>query len=347
MEIRSVQLTGGSSYVITLPKEWVKSSNIKKNDSLGIHIQNDGTLLITPKITEEHIQKIKRFDITNIQKQSYLMRHLIAAYIAGYTMIEVFSTQRISPQYRSTIREFTQLTIGQEIVEETDTSIILKDLLNPVEMPFDRTIKRMHIIVKGMHDDTVRSLKTQDKNLAKDIITRDNEVDRLHWLIARQYNSIMQNMSLSEKMNTTIELSSTYFLISRIIERIGDHVVKIANNILSFEEISDNSEIISKISTASNKAQEIFTQSINSFFRKDIKSSNENIETVETLHTLCEEIDKLALQQKGPLAISIGNIVESIRRIGEYAEDISEHIINYLIDIDKKLKILAENKTDS
>jgi len=38
------------------------------------------------------------------------------------------------------------------------------------------------------------------------------------------------------------------------------------------------------------------------------------------------------LQQKGIVAISIGYIADSIRRIGEYAEDISETVINYLIN---------------
>ncbi|GAG48430.1 unnamed protein product, partial [marine sediment metagenome] len=51
MEIRRVQITGGSSYVITLPKEWIKSTNVKKNDPLGLIPQSDGTLLITSKMT--------------------------------------------------------------------------------------------------------------------------------------------------------------------------------------------------------------------------------------------------------------------------------------------------------
>jgi phosphate uptake regulator len=59
MEIRRVQLTGGSSYIITLPKEWINSVHIKKNDPLGMHIQSDGTLLITPKITQEY-KRIRR-----------------------------------------------------------------------------------------------------------------------------------------------------------------------------------------------------------------------------------------------------------------------------------------------
>ena len=44
MEIHRVQVTGGSSFVLTLPKEWITTSNIKKNDPLSIHIQSDGTL---------------------------------------------------------------------------------------------------------------------------------------------------------------------------------------------------------------------------------------------------------------------------------------------------------------
>ena len=55
MEVRKVQKTGGSSYIITLPKEWVNSSNIKKNDALGMIVQTDGTLLITPKTIKEKI----------------------------------------------------------------------------------------------------------------------------------------------------------------------------------------------------------------------------------------------------------------------------------------------------
>ena len=65
--------------------------------------------------------------------------------------------------------------------------------------------------------------------------------------------------------------------------------------------------------------------------RKDILASNKNIESARKLVAQCEEINELALKQKGTIAISIGYIVESIRRIGEYAQDISETAINYLV----------------
>jgi phosphate uptake regulator len=331
MEIRRVQMTGGSSFVITLPKEWANSLKIKKNDPLGLIAKSDGTLLITPRITGAQTQKIKEFEVNDRTKQTYLLRQLIGAYIEGYTIIKIKSTNRLPPFIVAITRKFTEIAIGQEVVEETSTSITIKDLLNPVEMPFSSTIKRMHIIVKSMHEDTMRALETGNKTLAEEVKTRDNDVDRLHWLIARQHNTILQNVSLAEKMNITIGMSSTCFLISRIIERIGDHVVRIAQNIISISNDKLNQKTIDQIQSTSNLALNIFNKSIESFFRKNIQAANENIETVTKLEQLCQEINTSALKQEGAVAISLGYIVESIRRIGEYAEDISETVINHLI----------------
>ena len=80
---------------------------------------------------------------------------------------------------------------------------------------------------------------------------------------------------------------------------------------------------------------EIFNKSITSFLRKDVKAANETIDSVSKLETKCKEINKLALKQKGEHVISIGYVVESIRRIGEYSGDISENVINHLTGEEK------------
>jgi len=49
IETRKVQKTGGSSYIISLPKVWIDKHGVKKNDTLGILSQPDGNLLITPQ----------------------------------------------------------------------------------------------------------------------------------------------------------------------------------------------------------------------------------------------------------------------------------------------------------
>jgi phosphate uptake regulator len=280
---------------------------------------------------QEQLQRTIEFDTTKTPEEMFLLRRLIGAYIAGYTIIKITSAKRISETVHNVVRTFTQTAIGQEVVEETDTSITLKDLLNPIEMPFDRTIKRMHIIVKGMYEDTICSFQAKDKQLSEEVIQRDTDIDRLHWLVARQYNIILRNVSLAEKMDITNSNASTCFLISRIIERIGDHVVSIAENTSNLTKSKINPQIIERILAASNQSLDLFNRSINSFFRRDIENSNETIELVTKLEDTCQEINTMVLDLKGSIALSVGYIVESIQRIGEYSQDISETVINYLI----------------
>jgi len=335
MEIRRVQMTGGSSYIVTLPKDWIKNLNIQKNDPIGLFRQTDGTLLITPKMNREQTERIKEFKVDDKINKDFLFRNLIGAYIAGYNSIKLKSKSRMPPNVRITVRNFTQTTIGQEVVEETDNSIYLKDLLNPAEMPFHRTIKRMHIMVKGMYDDAIYSLKNNDKHLAEDILKRDNEIDRLHWLVARQHNIIQRDVNFAEKMGISSEYATTAFLISRILERIGDHVIRITNNIILLSDVDLDKKIIEKIEDAGNLSIQILNKSIGSFSKKDINEANENIVSVKNLEKKCLDISTLALKQDQEITISIGYIVESIRRIGEYAGDISESVINQLITEDK------------
>ena len=331
MDIRKVQITGGSSFVITLPKEWAKANNLKKNAPLGLITQPDGTLLLTPKITGDQTLRTKVFDIKEVPDKDFLIRLLVGAYIEGYNVIKIQLKGQPSPMVRTVVREFTHMTIGQEVVEETSNTITIKDLLNPAEMPLDKTIRRMYIIAKSMHEDALTSLLKGDLALAEEVKRRDTEVDRLHWLVGRQYNLILHNVNLTEKLGVTIDGATTYYHISRTMERMADHAERIARNVPNLADKKVNPVILEKIKAASELSLEIFTKSMESLFKNDLKGSNEGIKDLGKLEGLCEEINTLALKHKGGIAIAVGYIVESIRRVGEYSVNISEMVINHII----------------
>jgi phosphate uptake regulator len=331
MEIRKVQISGGSSYIVSLPKNWIKQTKIQKNDPVGLIVQHDGTLLVTPNIKGEKIQKIKEFEVSTSTDQTYLLRCLIGAYIAGYDTIRIWAQGRLPPFVLGLVRDFTSNAVGQEVVEETETAIVIKDLLNPSEMPFENTLKRMSVIVKGMHEDAVLALKDGDKSLAEDVISRDTDVDRLHWLVARQNNLIVGDINLSRKMNIPISMAEEYFLISRIIERIADHGTRIAYYVLELIGKTENSKLCSIIEEASAYALSIFQASMDAFHSKDLIKANDTIMMINKLEDMCKAISTNALEYESQVAIYIVHISDSIRRIGDYSTDICEVVINHLI----------------
>jgi len=325
-------MTGGSSFVVTLPKDWAEAQKIKKNDPVGLTVQPDGSLLVTKRITEEPLQRLKEIDCSTIVDPAFLFRILIGSYITGFTMIRLTTKQRFPPFVRTVVRDFTQMTIGQEVVEEIETVIAIKDLLNPSVMPFDNTVKRMFVIVKSMHEDAITALETHNKTLATDVVSRDMDADRLNWLIARQTNMIMQNASLSRKMGISPNLAMHYYMLSRIIERVGDHAVRIAEHSLPIIDVDFDKKFMSAIKKSSAMALEIFDRSIVSFFNADMKEAHRNIESIAALENICGDINNMVLKQDTLVALNIAYISESIRRAGEYAGDISETVINLLVE---------------
>jgi phosphate uptake regulator len=113
-------------------------------------------------------------------------------------------------------------------------------------------------------------------------------------------------------------------------------VERSAQNVPKPVDSNLNKQTINHILSAGNLSLDIFNKSMGSFFKNDIKTSNEAMESVAKLELLCEEINAIALKHKGIVAIHVGYVVESIRRIGEYAEDISENVINYLVTEEQK-----------
>ncbi len=214
MEIRKIQVTEGPRMSSHYPRAG-QFNRISRRTIRSASSPRQTAAFLSQQISKGiSSQREKDFFLKDFTDPECLFRCLISAYITGFTTIRITSKKRIPPEIRQKVRDYTQMAIGQEVGEETDYSIVLKDILNPTEMPLENTIKRMYVIVKAMHYDAITALGEGDAALCDDIISRDNDIDRLHWLISRQYHLISHNPSLSRRMNITIGTAMTFLQIS-------------------------------------------------------------------------------------------------------------------------------------
>ena len=87
MEIRKLQLTGGSSLAVTLPKKWADHFGLKDKDSVIIYTQTSGSLIIQPaRFKERMLKTVLKIDgLTN----DMLRRELMAHYISGSDEVKI------------------------------------------------------------------------------------------------------------------------------------------------------------------------------------------------------------------------------------------------------------------
>ena len=114
-----------------------------------------------------------------------LLRASIALYFLGFNVINVVPKEdRLACGTEGSYQEHHQARpYGTEIIADSATGITLQVLINLLDLSVDTAFKRMLLIAKSMHRDTLLSLGENNVELAQEIIKSDDEVDRFSFYI--------------------------------------------------------------------------------------------------------------------------------------------------------------------
>ncbi len=328
MEIRKIQRTGGSTYIVSLPKQWADHVGLTSGMNVGITTRPDGSLLISPDISSPSPTK-KQLDVTD-RTGDVLVREIIASYIAGFNVIELVS-KRITAEQKQTIRQITHKLIGPEIVEETADRMVIQDLLNPVELSLRQSVRRMYLIASSMQTDAIHALASSDSDLAMDVSSRDDEVDRLYLLIEKQLRIMLRSgQVIDSQKDMTPDMSLDLSLAARPIEKIADHARKIALITISLEKQLPE-DVVRMFKGAGQSASELVKNSVESLFSSDIDKANNSIKMKIEMNKALRAIDKKLVTMDSRDALHLRIVSDSIDRIGEYGANIAEIAINSTI----------------
>jgi phosphate uptake regulator len=323
MEVRKVQITGGSTFMITLPKGWAERVGLRPGSPLRL-TPRDEALILVP---EERAKPARAILKLGSQAEEALAREIISLYIAGFDIIEVRG-ERIGPEQRRVIRETTRTLIGPEIVEESAESMIIHNLLDLGEVSAERTFERIYLISKSMLNDAVRALLERDHELARDVIGRDSEVDRLFLMLSRQLRIALQDILRGEQLRLF-----DHHAAAKQLERIADHAVKIAQVALALEAVVPQG-LREGLQRATNKVLPLLGEAAEAFLQLDLERANRVIDQAEEAHNLLLEVARpfwqLELEgaERARMAQALGIIGDSLSRVSDYAANIAEVALN-------------------
>lgn len=332
MEIRKIQKTGVSTMTVSLPKSWVDQHGLKQGDPLEVDFMRDGSLSLSSVLGERDEPNKKTVQVERDEMGPHLMRKLIAAYLAGYDIIEVRAADRLDFELKREVKEFSRLVIGPEVIDETSNTLVLHDLSDPGELPQRKCVRRMHLLVSSMHKDAITAFEDNDEDLARDVIDRDLDVDRLYLMVVKQYNLILKDRKISEKIGVDVFEGVNLMLAARLIERIGDHAEKIARTSILHGE-NWNKSIMKDLKLLSERAIETLNNSVDSLFKRDIHEANLVIDEGSRLVEDCESL-KPGGESRECASLHENTVLDSILRTAMYSIDIAETAINVTMNTD-------------
>jgi len=311
LDTRYLQKTSGGSYLVSLPKEWVLSNGLDKGSPVGIASPDLGTLIVDPNPmgrTEPRSIELKLTEDVG--------RALTASYLSGFERILIRGKQIITSSQKDRIKDSASRLAGLEIINETSDTVLLANLSVPVDLSVDDVIKRMHQIGSSMLQDAVESLVTGDEGLAKNVIERDDALDRLYFLLIRLLKMAVRDLRMAEKMGIRPTRCLDLRFAASMMEKIGDKSVEMCDLL-----ISDGQRIPEGAREMSVRMGELYREATRALLEGDFGLSSK---VTRNRRNVMSEISGLTSEGEASRGDAVGILDELADHIFDIADVVAE-----------------------
>jgi phosphate uptake regulator len=223
---RNVQIAGGTTFTLSLPREWGDRHDLSKGDTLYLYTDSD-RLIVAPS-TVDREPNAARIDTADVSEEG-VAQNVKAAYTAGCEQITVAGDGPLNTDLVRTVTETVENLVGMEIQERTEREILIQDHLDPNAVSLDQSIVQMRQLAVGMQDDAVEAVRMNDEALARLVRERDTYVDRLFAFVSRGFHRGLEDVNELNRLDVTRKTAFHYYKIARELERVADRAERIAD----------------------------------------------------------------------------------------------------------------------
>ncbi len=304
MEIRKLQLIGGSSYMVSLPKRWVKANRLDQGDELILQV--DGCVVkIFPKKGVENVFKIKIDRIPSVEDK-FLRRFIYALYIQGPDEIVIEDT--LSPKIITKLGEIVRDLIGMEIIDVTDGRIVMK-CLSTQDFDVKGVLRRMYQIIMEMIDVIEEFLRRGNPSALEVIPKLEGEADRFYLLALRLEHRLLREISCPTRWDELKQLLGMR-LIAKLLEKVADALYDTSEFVAEWRD----REILPVLLDL----RRVFKVVLESYFEGDVLECENGIEMAEDLEERI--LDIRSSKEGAPCKLALESLLEACRHVKSIGE---------------------------
>ena len=333
---RKLQTSGGSTYIVSLPKTWIDLMSLGKGDNITMIENANRSITIHPN-TESKDMETATISVGTKDSDESIRRMIVSIYLAGYKSIRIVAGGiRLGPGQINAIRALSRSSfIGTEIVESDEEHITMRILTDMPELTIDTTLRRMRIMTTEIHRESMAALRSGSQQYAQEVAQLDDEIDRFTFYMLRNLTMSASNSNMLYRMSLGSTANCMYYRAAiSCIERIADHAALIAKRVKYLIGPIDE-DTMSAIANLSEQFIAVFEKVTDALIDSNYSMGEDVFEAAARIERMQEEM-MMSVRDTTYNASIIKLVLESIRRSAEYATDIAEVII------DKNIKSMLD-----
>lgn len=331
-ERRKVQISGKSSCMVGLPKKWVREMGFEQGSEVTITRLNSRSLLVSAQneVAQSVREAVVEVDAGNTLET--IFRKIVSLYVLGFSRILIEgSGGSLSKPKKLLLKDLVRRhLIGTEGVAELRERLTVHILLGYSELTVESALRKMLLIIDSLMKDTVQALESGDVGSADATSDMRDEVGRFGLYVIRQLNlSVNQGVLPDLRLENRDTLG--YILVAKTLERIAFHACSLATAVSDLEK-SAARPMFAKLASMSEDAATLVDDALLSLFKRDHAGADALIERSKRFVERETETIKSLDGSESQTYYTLHVLMDSQRRIAEYARDIAEVVLDMTVE---------------
>ena len=264
-EQKKVQVVKGSFYVY-LPKSWCVKYGIAEKDSRSVYMKSlaDDSLLIRANSKNLELQTTYTIELDDdpdrchemgISKEEYwdyLFNLMLTAYIIGYRTIILKKRTKIRLKIKNRIHTMARKLYGMVVISESADQIVVEEHLDEIDLKIlsKQLLNKIGLLMENFIE-IVETMKTESgaaelNDEIDELIQQDSQIDEHRYAIERFVHQILNFPTLGRFINVSSVECLHYSENTRLLERVGDHITKLAK-LIKTQPIHDQAFVLTHL----------------------------------------------------------------------------------------------------
>lgn len=310
---RNLQLTGNTTFTVSLPKSWAIGQGLEAGDSMYLYPYRDRVVVAPASL--EPARRTARIDASSLDAAAVCHR-VREAYTAGNDRIEVVDTDGLDRDLRREAIGLVDRLVGMAIQAEDHERIVAHDLLDPTDVSLSQSTAQLRQHALEIHREAIEAVCTDDQTLAKRVLHRVADVDRQVAFVTRGFHRGLEDVTEISRLDADRSSAFRSYRIGRTLEAVGTHAERIATVSLS-QPTPPGDGLAAALEAVEADARTALSIALEGDGERAITARAAALEAIEDL-----EGDLAAGEYPEAQTHLCGSILENVRRTAELSTDI-------------------------
>jgi phosphate uptake regulator len=234
METRKVQLTGGSTYTVSLPKGWAGDHGIEAGVQLHLYPHEDGSIEVRPAPSGDGVRNVRA--AVGDQSPVAIETTVEILYAVGVDECTLEADGGFDRDQREAIESAAGRLLGLEIFEADPERFVLRTLLRTVDVSVRQSVDQLRLTTLSMHRTAVSA--AVDGGRAEHVLDRAQDASRLYALVARSHDRALTDLSEVDRLGIGRSALADHVATARQLDRLSRQATRLVERTMDRQPLS-------------------------------------------------------------------------------------------------------------